>query len=64
MAEVETQEDKIRHNGRENVDSVPLGVTATAALMDPSPSPTEERPTKNRPKQNIGCGSTTTEKVS
>ena len=34
-AVVEMREDKIRHNGRENVDSVPLGGTATAASMDP-----------------------------
>ena len=26
------------------------------ALVDPSPSPSEERPTKKRPVQNIGCG--------
>ena len=41
---VEKQEDKIRHNGQENVDRVPLIVTTTAVLMAPSPSPAEERP--------------------
>ena len=40
-ATVKTQEDKIRHNGQENVDSVPLDGTETADLVDPSPSPAE-----------------------
>ena len=48
---VETQEDKIRHNGQENFDSVPLGGTAMAALVDPSMSHVEERPTKMHPTQ-------------
>ena len=45
-AAVETREDNIRHNRRENADIVPLGVTEMADSMDPYPSPTEERPTK------------------
>ena len=53
-------EDKIRHNGPENVDSVPLGVTATAASVYQFLSPAEEQPTKKRPAQNMGCGSATT----
>ena len=36
--EEDTQEDKIGHIWQEIVDGVPLGVTATAALMGPSPS--------------------------
>ena len=37
-AAVEMQEDKIRHNGRENVNSVLISGTETVALMAPSPS--------------------------
>ena len=50
----ETREDKGRRIGRENVDGVPLGRTATAAPMAPTPSLVEERLTKRRPAQNIG----------
>ena len=39
----------------ENVDSVPLR-TATAASMNMSPSPTEERPIKKRTGHNIRRG--------
>ena len=60
-AEVETWEDKIRHIGQENVNSVPLGVMEMAASTDPPPYNTEEKPTKKHPTQNIGYGSTTTE---
>ena len=63
-AAVETPEDNIRHNVRENIDGVPLGVTATAGLMATSLYPTDERPTKNHPAHNIGCRCTTTETVS
>ena len=37
----ETQEDKIRHIGKEIVDGVPLGGTETATLIAPSPSTAE-----------------------
>ena len=37
-AAVEMQEDKIRHNGRENVNSVLISGTATAAFKDLYPS--------------------------
>ena len=37
MTAAEKWKDKIRHNGQENVDSVPPGGTETAALMYPSP---------------------------
>ena len=60
----ETREDKIGNIGREIVDGVPLGGTATAASIAPSPSPAEERPTKNRPAQHIECGIKTTETAS
>ena len=63
-ATIETREDKIRHIGQETVNGVPIGGTATAALMALSPSPAEERPTKKRPAQHIGCGSTPTETMS
>ena len=54
---VEMREDNIRHNGRENVDSVPLGGTATVASTAPSLSPAdEERPEKKCPSQRIGRG--------
>ena len=55
--------DNIRHIGREIVNGVPLGGTETAAPIAPSPSPAEERPTKNRPAHNIGCGIKRTEKA-
>ena len=38
MVVVETREDKIRHNGWENINSVPVGVMATEDFKDPSPS--------------------------
>ena len=53
-AEVETQEDKIIHNGQKNVDSVPLRGTAMADSMVPSPA--DERTTKKRPAQRIRRG--------
>ena len=53
----ETREERRRRIGRENVYGAPLGGTATAASMAPSPSPAEEeRPTKKRPDQRIGFG--------
>ena len=63
---VETREDKIRNNGRGNIDSVPLGVKATADLMPPYPYPypAEEQPTNKRNVQNIRRRSTRTETVS
>ena len=49
-AATETQEEKIRHNGNENVHSFPLGRTATAtepvALLDMSLSLADEQPIK------------------
>ena len=51
-----TREDKIRHNGRENVDSVPLGGTEMVDSMAPSPSPADKPLTKKRPTQTTGCG--------
>ena len=59
---VETREEKIRHKGRENADSIPLGEKATAALV--APSLAEERPTKKRPAHNIGFWITATRTVS
>ena len=56
----ETREDNIGHIGPETVNGVPLGGMATTASMNPSLSPTEERPTKNHPAQHIGCGIKTT----
>ena len=50
----ETWEDRRGRIGRENVDGVPHGRTATAAPMAPTPSLAEERPTKKRPAQRIG----------
>ena len=64
MVAVETREDKTRNSGRENIDSVPLSLTATAYLMAQYPSTEDERLTKKRPAQNIGYGRTTTETVS
>ena len=61
--EVETREYKIRHIGQEIIDGIPLGGTAKVFLMAMSPSPVEERPTKNRPSQNIGFGVTKMETV-
>ena len=51
----DTREDKGRRIGRENVDGVPLGRTATAAPMAPTPSLVEELTTKKHPAQHIGC---------
>ena len=45
--------DNISHNVLGNSDSVTPGVTTTTALMDPSLSPTKERPTNKRPAQHI-----------
>ena len=51
-AATETQEEKIRHNGNENVHSFPIGRTATAtatepvALLDMSLSLADEQPIK------------------
>ena len=49
-AATETQEDKIRNNGNENVHSFPLGrtemATETVALLDMSPSLADEQPIK------------------
>ena len=53
---LEMREDKRRNIGWGNVDGVPLGRTATAALMAPTTSLVEERPTKKCPTQRIGCG--------
>ena len=36
-----------------NIDDVPLDGMATAVLIDPSPSPTEDQPTKKCPVQHI-----------
>ena len=47
------REEKRRRVGTGNVDSVPLGRTATAALMAPTSSLEEERTTKKRPSQCI-----------
>ena len=63
-AVVETQEDNTGHIGWEIVDGVPLGGTATADSMAPSPSPVEVRPKKKRPAQHIGCGTITIKTVS
>ena len=43
---VETRYDKIRYNGKEKVDSVPLGRTVMAALMDLSLSHSKENTKK------------------
>ena len=51
---VDMWEDKHGRIGWENVDGVPLGRTAMAALMAPTPYLTEERPTKTRPAHIIG----------
>ena len=64
MATEEIREDKIGNIGREIVDGVPLGRTATAASTAPSPFPEEEQPKKNRPTQHIGCGIKTTDMAS
>ena len=53
---VETREDKIRHNGRENIDGVLQGVTSTAALIDLYPYPAEERTTRKCHAQRIRRG--------
>ena len=45
----EMWEDKIRHNAWENINSVPVGGTATEDLMDLSLSHAKLRPTKKRP---------------
>ena len=37
-----------------NVDGVPLGITATAALMAPNPSLNKYQPTNKRTTQRIG----------
>ena len=50
----DTREDKRGHIGPENIYGVPIGRTATAALMALTPSLAEERPTKKRPDQSIG----------
>ena len=55
------REDKIRYIGQEIVDGVPLGGMETTALMDPSPSPSEEKLAKKRAVQHIVCGIKTTE---
>ena len=59
----ETWEDKIRHIGREIIDGVSLRGMATENLMDPYPSPAEERITKKLPAHNIGYGIPTTETI-
>ena len=46
-------EDQRRHTGMENIDGVPLGITATVALIAPTSSISEERPTKKRTTQRI-----------
>ena len=53
---VQTQEYKCGCIGRENVDVVPLGITATAYPVSLTPSLAEERPVAERPTQRIGCG--------
>ena len=53
-AAVETREDKHGRIGREKVDGVPLGRTATAAPMASTPSLAGEWPTKKRRAQPIG----------
>ena len=60
----ETREDKIGHIGREIVNGVPPGVTATSVLIHPSLYPVEERPTKKRPAEHIRRGIKTTETLS
>ena len=50
----QTKEARRGNIGRENVDGVPSGRTATAAPMALTPSLAEERPTKKRPAQSIG----------
>ena len=60
--EAQVDEEKIGPIGQEIVDGVPLGGTAMAALM--APSPAEKRPSKNCLAQHIECGITTTETVS
>ena len=52
---VHIREGKSGIIGQYNVDGVPLGITATADPMDPTPYPMEERPTKKLPAHNIGC---------
>ena len=53
---IQTREDKRGYIGRENIDGVALGRTATVDLMDPTPSLAEEQLTKSRPAQRIGRG--------
>ena len=53
---VEKQEDKCGRIGRENIDGVPLGRTATAASMAPNKYLAEEQHSNNHPAHNIGCG--------
>ena len=55
------REDMIENIGREIINGVPLGRTETADSMAPSPSPVEERPTKNRPSNHIRCRTKTAE---
>ena len=50
---VQTQEDMHTRIEREIVDGVPLGRTATASPIYPTPSLTEERPAKKHPAQRI-----------
>ena len=53
---VDTRKEKCGHIGQENVDSVPLGRMSTAVPMALTTYLAEERPTKKRPAQHIGCG--------
>ena len=46
---IETREEKCRHIGRESVEGVPPGGTATVSTMTPSPSLAKEFPTKKWP---------------
>ena len=61
---VQTREYKRGRIGRGNVDGVPLGRMAMAALMAPTPSLAEECPKKKRPAQPIEHGIAEAEMVS
>ena len=52
----EKREDKRGSIGQKNVDNVPLGITATEALMDLTPSLTEESLTNKCAAQSIRRG--------
>ena len=54
----EMWEDKHRRIGREHIDGIPLGRTATADPLAPTSSLTEKGMTKNHPSKYIGCGIT------